>query len=304
MTTVAIGDLIKQLVDLNSNSPVSRAQTPDDNEPKTSLENNVDLLNKVVVAITNELSLSNKSINSISARQQEWVPFLHEEIWNLKRQLFHSNKEYNKSCFNGQFSKQEIWAGIVSGVNLEAIVETGSYLGATTEFFARTDLPVYSIEISDEFFGIASHRVGHFPNVHLIKGSSDTALCELLTETFEYQRALFYLDAHWYDHLPLREELITIFERRQSDVVMIDDFQVPYDPGYGFDRYGEKELTLTYIADIVHKYKLRAFFPAMKAEHDHSLIDIIGPRGTLVVSCDPEICDFLASQSSLQEYNT
>ena len=60
---------------------------------------------------------------------------------------------------------------------------------------------------------------------------------------------LFYLDAHWNDHLPLREEVELALKHFAKAVLIIDDFAVPDDPGYAFDDYGPgKALTLDYLA--------------------------------------------------------
>ena len=45
---------------------------------------------------------------------------------------------------------------------------------------------------------------------------------------------------------------------------MIDDFQVPHDPGYGFDDYGPMcgRLTIDFIEDLIAEYDLSVCFPA------------------------------------------
>jgi hypothetical protein len=44
---------------------------------------------------------------------------------------------------------------------------------------------------------------------------------------------------------------------------MIDDFQVPFDPGYGYDDYGPgKALTFEYIAPAIAENGLCALYPA------------------------------------------
>jgi hypothetical protein len=48
----------------------------------------------------------------------------------------------------------------------------------------------------------------------------------------------FYLDAHWNEDLPLAEEIDLIFSRSPCAVVMIDDFEVPGDPGFRRRRLG------------------------------------------------------------------
>jgi hypothetical protein len=82
--------------------------------------------------------------------------------------------------------------------------------------------------------------------------AEQTAGCEL---TF------FYLDAHWYDHLPLLDEMTLILERMSNSVIMVDDFQVPDDPGYCYDDYGEGQvLDLRYLLPLAH-YDFAIFFP-------------------------------------------
>jgi hypothetical protein len=45
-------------------------------------------------------------------------------------------------------------------------------------------------------------------------------------------------------------------------VVVIDDFEVPGDPGYAFDDYGAgKALTSEYISGMIERFKLRAYYP-------------------------------------------
>ena len=45
----------------------------------------------------------------------------------------------------------------------------------------------------------------------------------------------FYLDAHWGHEHPLREEVTMIMQHWRESIIMIDDFQVPDDDGYGCD---------------------------------------------------------------------
>ena len=62
------------------------------------------------------------------------------------------------------------------------------------------------------------------------------------------RRTLFYLDAHWEEHLPLRNELELISRKFNLWIAVIDDFNVPGDDGYGFDNYGAGQiLNMDYI---------------------------------------------------------
>lgn len=89
----------------------------------------------------------------------------------------------------------------------------------------------------------------------------------------------FYLDAHWGEDLPLRDELEIIFSKWKRPIVMVDDFQVP-NSDYGFDDYGPgKALNLSYIEPVVSDHKISVFFPAVNSSEE------TGARRGSVVLC-------------------
>ncbi len=51
-------------------------------------------------------------------------------------------------------------------------------------------------------------------------------------------RPFFYLHAHGETRLPLRWELLEVMSGWPAFCALIDDFEVPTDPGYGADDYG------------------------------------------------------------------
>ena len=54
-----------------------------------------------------------------------------------------------------------------------AIVETGTYLGTTTTFFAGSGLPVYTVETDPRYHGFAQMQLRRFRGrVHLSLGDS------------------------------------------------------------------------------------------------------------------------------------
>ena len=86
-------------------------------------------------------------------------------------------------------------------------------------------------------------------------------------EQFPKSKVFFYLDAHWGEHLPLKEEIEVIFTNWNAPVVMVDDFQVP-GTDYGYDDYGPgKVLNMSYLEPIQH-LQLHAFFPAAEAKQE------------------------------------
>jgi hypothetical protein len=111
---------------------------------------------------------------------------------------------------------------------ISAFVETGTYRGDSSAIMARNfpNLPIYTCEINPEFFEIAKRRLGDFPNVDVSPESSEKFLAKL-TEKETGKTPLFFLDAHWYDYWPLRDELKIINSKFDRAILLIDDLQVP-----------------------------------------------------------------------------
>src|SRR5437870_1448472 len=177
--------------------------------------------------------------------------------------------------FNGQPLRQKLFLDIVRLLRPAAIVETGTYRGVTTEFMAQTGLPLFSIEADPRNYGFACARLWRKKNVKIYLGDSRPGLRQLIKGPL---RAIcggglfFYLDAHWDDDLPLSEEVDIIYGRCPLAVVMIDDFQVPNEPGYGYDDYGSgKALTSDYLMPVIERYQLRAYYPAAPATEEGGL---------------------------------
>ena len=111
--------------------------------------------------------------------------------------------------FNGQKFRQRIYSDLLAQIYFNAAVETGTYLGTTTAFIADSGLPVYSVESSLRFFAYSSFRFRRdWERIHLFEGDTLGFLNTLASgERLRGARLFIYLDAHWNDHLPLREEL-------------------------------------------------------------------------------------------------
>jgi SAM-dependent methyltransferase len=175
--------------------------------------------------------------------------------------------------FNGQTARQALFVDIIAKAQPHAIVETGTFLGATTELMCQTGLPVFSIELSPRNYGFARARFWRRRNLKLFQGDSRTALLGLFKgplNSFSGLVVFFYLDAHWNDDLPLAEEIDIILGRCPLAVVMVDDFEVPSDAGYGYDDYGPgKALVLDYIRTAISAHQLQAFYPSTPSVADY-----------------------------------
>ena len=203
--------------------------------------------------------------------------------------------------FNGQPVRTALFRDIIANTQPRAIVETGTYLGNTTERLAETGLPVYTIEANCYNFGFARARFWQRHNVTLLRGDSREILRGLLDGRLRglcTSPIFFYLDAHWNEDLPLAEELEIVFRRCPEAVVMIDDFQVPFYPGYGYDDYGpRKALVSCYILPAVSNHKLGSFYPStLSADEGGSR------RGCIVLAKDSVLKSTLSSLPLLRTY--
>ena len=196
---------------------------------------------------------------------------------------------------NGQVFRKRMFLDIVRATQCAAIVETGTFRGSSTAFFATLDVPVYSVEQNPRHAAFASLRLARLPGrIHLSEGNSPAFLKSLAVDpTFPRSHVIFYLDAHWYAHLPLAEELEIVFATWHDAVVMVDDFQVP-GTSYGYDDYGPgKALTLDYLKQVGH-LELKAFFPRATADAETGQ-----KRGSVVLCRDPDVARTLSGLETL-----
>jgi hypothetical protein len=118
-------------------------------------------------------------------------------------------------------------------------VETGTYLGDTTEFLAKRAPMVFSIEPADTLYEAGKHRFRNRANVKLIHGTSETAFPGLLKELSG--NVCFWLDGHASGGItfqgasstPVMNELQEIeasLANFSSVVVLVDDVRC-FDPG-------------------------------------------------------------------------
>lgn len=195
---------------------------------------------------------------------------------------------YNGGAMNGQTARAEIVRGLLEYCGIERIIETGTYRGTTTEWFGRFGLPVLSAEAVERYAEFSRLRVRNLPNVQIHRKNSVDLLKEIVAAKDGLEKpTLFYLDAHWYDYLPLRDEYEIICEHFSHPIMVVDDFQVPDDPDYGFDDYGPgKALTLDYFTANGAAMPAHIFFPVTKARWETG-----ARRGCVVLTNDDALAE-------------
>jgi predicted O-methyltransferase YrrM len=204
--------------------------------------------------------------------------------------------------FNGQKARQELFCHLLQACRPAVIIETGTYLGSSTDFIAECSrLPVYSVEADARNYGFAKMHLRKHHNVKLSLGDSREFITKFIEgEANKYTSCalLFYLDAHWNEDLPLFDEVAKIVSSFSQAVVMIDDFQVPDDNGYGYDDYGAgKALIRGYIAPLVSQFDLAEFYPRTPSAAES------GRRpGCVVVTRNPSLIEALEGISLLRRW--
>jgi hypothetical protein len=200
--------------------------------------------------------------------------------------------------FNGQRCRAQLFDELIRCRPWNAIVETGTYRGETTVRFEETGIPVYTVESQPRYVSFARTRFFfERRRVQSYFADSREVLGGLASDPhFPRSGIFFYLDAHWYDDLPLRDEVELIFTHWPDSVALVDDFEVP-DTAYGFDDYGEgKALTLEYLRPVEH-LNLRLFFPTADFDEETGW-----RRGCVVLCQDEAVARILESVATLKPH--
>ena len=120
---------------------------------------------------------------------------------------------------------------LINSLECDALIETGCYLGDTTTYLANTypKLHLISCDIDSRYVDFTRQRLRGREHAQVYATSSPEVVA-LACERFA--RPFFYLDAHWGDPWPLRDELRAIVR----GIVCIHDFNIER-PGYAYDSY-------------------------------------------------------------------
>lgn len=181
---------------------------------------------------------------------------------------------------NGQPGRRTLTRALASVAEPRAVIETGTFRGTTTQFLWDVcGCPVWTVEASPRNAAFARWRFLQATEVTVCVGDSRAWLRRLGDDSHVPKGdVLFYLDAHWGAELPLREELTAVLARWRDPIVMVDDFAVPGDPGYGFDDYGpDRRLELSYLpSELMDGFV--PLFPVLRSSDEAGL-----RRGCVVI---------------------
>jgi hypothetical protein len=155
-------------------------------------------------------------------------------------------------AFNGDTFIELEFLRLKEIFNIETAIETGTCFGSTTQFLAMHFKRVISIEINEQYMQIARKRLDGIQNIDTYVEASEIILDKVLAaERSVTNNTIFFLDAHWGAHCPLQDELRIIAKHRLRPVISIHDFQVPGQPGLGFDCHGEQPFNFEWLKESI-----------------------------------------------------
>ena len=197
--------------------------------------------------------------------------------------------------FNGQSKRKALVASILDALDIHVCVETGTYRGATTAWLALHGQTVFTVELNEENRVDLERMFSDIDEVSLHFGDSRRFLKELSAEPrCPQQGVCFYLDAHWNQDLPLREEVRMVATGWRRSVIMIDDFEVPNDSGYYFDSYaGVGTLTRTFL-EGQGMPRFHWFWPSTPSRNEDGAC-----RGCAVLAWEDDVAEILARLPTL-----
>ncbi len=149
----------------------------------------------------------------------------------------------NMTRFNGDSILASLIDEIITYFNISSLIETGTFLGATSLIMAQqySKLPILTCEVEKKIYNIAIRVLKRHKNVRIENISSEKFLKKLFKYKKNYQTIfkfpLIYLDAHWYDFWPLQSEIKEISNELNKTIIVIHDFEVPNNPEFNYYVY-------------------------------------------------------------------
>lgn len=141
--------------------------------------------------------------------------------------------------------------------NINRFIETGIWKSETMLLVEgwfkelKMDYRMFEIDNNIEYCEKASKMVEDNPNVLVLKGSSDKAIRQLMWRwILPWDRVLIFLDAHWEEYWPLRDELKQLLDLKNKPIILIDDYKTP-GRTYGYDTYHWNDCGTEYIKDLI-----------------------------------------------------
>jgi len=157
--------------------------------------------------------------------------------------------QQNAKGFEGDTILRGFFEQLILKHGIDTIIETGTYMGATTRQFSDMADKVITIEANEQYFNSAKDNIAGINNIEQHLGSSVHVLPLVIPAA--NGKLLFFLDAHWGDNNPLLQELAIIALAGLKPVIAIHDFKVPNHPELGFDTYNGQDYEWSWIQSAI-----------------------------------------------------
>jgi spore coat polysaccharide biosynthesis protein SpsF len=101
-----------------------------------------------------------------------------------------------KKCFSGNMPLAAWCLSMRNKYNIGTVIETGTNMALTTEFFAKAFSKVYTIDIQKDFTNMAKKKFAGKENVECVSGDSSIVLDSICKKIPKDEVVLLFLDAH------------------------------------------------------------------------------------------------------------
>lgn len=141
------------------------------------------------------------------------------------KQSLHNDKLFHVNKIEKILAAQELF-------NINTFIETGTYLGVTTNYIKKYFKKVYSIELSETLANEAKKYFKNKENIEILQGDSGLLIEKIVQNNTS--KKLFWLDAHYsagitkasanFGYTPISKELEVVLNHWIiGSVVLIDD---------------------------------------------------------------------------------
>ena len=145
----------------------------------------------------------------------------------------HQVMGFNRECIRSYI----IWR-LHRDRDCTSFVETGTFYGHTSAYVKRAfRTPVFTTEIVRTHYLVSKANLIWAGGIQKSLSASPDFLNRVCEPSIIGNNPMFYLDAHWQDHVPLLDELRIIADRCERATIVIDDFMIPWEPKFLYDEY-------------------------------------------------------------------
>jgi hypothetical protein len=155
-------------------------------------------------------------------------------------------------AFNGDTFLAEEFLRLRDKHDIFHVLETGSYIGTTTLWFAMNFGSTTTCEMDPSYYAVTSARTNGIGRVFCYNSQSVHVLRSDV-DMYPDDNTMMFLDAHALSgqgvgYGVLIEELMTIAEvGAKPQVIVMHDMQVPGHPELQFDRHGKEPFTYEWV---------------------------------------------------------